>query len=970
MRFMVSGVIVVVMFLFSSLAFAQVYKADMRKGEIKIDGKLDEDAWKNATVYSDFNLLKSMGGGKPKVDTSFRILKDENAVYLGIRCEEPYMDKLRDAFLPRDSSFWERDSVEIFMDPTGKGLTYYHFAVTVSNSQYDAYWIEGGHTQGGYYSSLWDSAVFRGKDYWSCEVKIPLYCFYYTDSTSFSDVWLVNVTRERYTEWELSTWSLLEKGFLEVKNFRKFIDMPVKNPVSDLKVGNAEVDIKDENLRGDLIIKINAAKKAAGLRDIKVYDGEKEIGSKKITLKEGDNSVKIENIEFGKKGNKEISIVVLSGNEKVLGIIQKINISYEKLGVEIEKPFYANCIFPGQKIKNIEGKVYINVPQEKIKNAKLEIELKGENLSRKMDLEAGKTVGFKIKADDLKEGSYNLAVELKGKEGLIEKKEIKIRKLPKPEKGNYIYIDENLNFVVNGKPVYMREWYGGYGYLVSQAIRNKYGDKPDSKFVNEERNCWAGLELERLGEYIWDPEFLAKYHITREELQKVANEEVQRIKQDVEPHQFVYNRIEYVIEKAKDKPQTWLYYLSDEPECRMVSPVYLTYMYKFVKEKDPYHPVMIITRDPEMYTTCADILNPHPYVSPSVDDSGKRKLGVSIREIKNEIREVYESGKNRIPAWCTPQACTFGYYDRFADYPTFDEFNSMVWTAVTNGAKGFTPYIYYDHLNCVDLRLGADFIYETLANLEEFLFTHPDDKLKFENKNRDIDVLIKEKDGKILLIAVNMTDKNQADEIYSKGLSKIKKLYGFRENTVVDVKSGKIKLDFYPYQVHMFTYPEMGKDLKKVEVLKKEIDDIKEGFKKKGNILYGKGRQIEFNSSDTYLPNLFLSTLCDGMTDTAGWIAWVTPTTPQNPSFVEMRFLDFVPEFKRLKVYSATIQDMGVYIWKKGDWEKIAEIKDNKDDVIEFKFDEKIRAVKMKLLITKVKPGTRAEVYEVEMYEN
>ncbi len=477
----------------------------------------------------------------------------------------------------------------------------------------------------------------------------------------------------------------------------------------------------------------------------------------------------------------------------------------------------------------------------------------------------------------------------------------------------------------------------------------------------------TGVEAERVVQV--DEEELKQLGLTRSEVERIAREEVVRMKQDVEPNPLIYKYLEVRIKEAKENPDTRCYYLSDEPECRGVSPVYLTYMYRFIKERDPYHPVMIITREPKAYTTCADILNPHPYLGPRVDDSGKRKMG-SIKQIKDVIREVYESGKNRIPAWCTPQAFTYGFGDRFADYPTFDEFNSMVWTAIVNGTKGLTPFIYCDHLNSVDLRLGADFIYETIEKLEEFLLTHPDKKMKFENKNKDVDILIKESNGKILLIAVNMTENVQKDEIYAEGLKKIKKLYGYREDTVVDVKDGRMKLNFYPYQVHILTYPEMGKDLKKVEELKKEISDIKEGFKKKGNILYGRGRDIEFSSSDPYISNLYLYTLCDGMTDTYGWATIVTRPSIQSPAFVEMRFLNFVPEFKRLKVYTATIKDMEVYIWKKGDWEKIGEVKDNKEDVIEFKYDEKIKTVKMKLAVTKVKPDTKAEIYEVEMYEN
>ncbi|MGC8977454.1 MAG: sugar-binding protein, partial [Candidatus Ratteibacteria bacterium] len=889
--------LIFLLFLFSSIVFAQVYKPDIRKGEIKIDGKLDEDDWKSANVYSGFNLLKSIGGGKPKADTSFRILTDENAIYIGIRCEEPYIDKLKDDFLPRDSSFWERDSVEVFIDPEGRGFNYYQFAVTSSNSQFDSYWIEGGNTQGGYYSGLWESATYKGENFWSCEVKIPLYCFFNTPSKDFSSTWLVNITRNRFPEHELSTWAVCERSFHEVKNFRKFTDMPLKNPVYDIRLGKTEVEIKDEKLKGDLIVKIDVGKKATGLREIKVCEKEREIGSKTVNLKEGENLIKIEDIEFGKEGKREIGIIVLNGNEKVSGFIQEVNITYEKLSVEIKKPFYSRCIYPGQKIKDIEGKVYLNMPEEKIKNSKLTIELKGDDFSREIDLKPENIVEFKVKADDLKEGDYNLIVELKGVEGTIDKKEVKIRKIKKPEKGSYVYIDEDLNLVVNGKPIFVRGWCGNSVYMVSQAIRNKYGNKPNSEYVNT-WECWIGVEAERLSEAYQElKEDMDKMGISKEEFLKVASEERNRIKQDVKPHILVYKYIEKRIEKAKEDPNLWFYYLCDEPECRGVSPVYLKYMYNFIKEKDPYHPVMIITREPKKYTNCADILNPHPYLNPIVDDSGKRKMR-SIKTIKNVIKEVYEAGKYKIPAWCTPQAFSYGFVDRFADYPTFDEFNSMVWTSIVNGAKGLTPFIYSDHFNSIDLRLGVDFIYQTISNLEEFLLTHPENRLRFENKNKDIDILIKEKDGKILLVAVNMTENNQEDEIYSEGLKKIKKLYGFRENTFFDVKDGKIKLGFYPYQVHILTYPQLDKGLKKVEELKDEINKFKEECKSSGNILYGKGRDIEWVSSDSYIGNMFLYTLTDGIKDSFG-----VGYGAQVPFTLEGKFLTFVPEFKRLKIY-------------------------------------------------------------------
>jgi len=924
--------------------------------------------WKAAEAFSGFSHLtrREDQKQKPDVETDFRILRDKDAVYIGIRCQEPLMDKLKDAPLPRDSSFYERDSVEIFIDVEGKGVNYYQFAVTVSNSQFDSYWIEGGNTTGGYYSSIWESAVYKGKDFYTIEVKIPFSCFFKTPSENFSDTWGFNVTRERLAKPELLTWSALGRGFHEPKSFNRAAGMPVKGSLYDIELEGADAFITDKSgdrYKGNLEVSL-VATGSEGERLISVYEEDRLIGNKKVVLKGGKNSIRLEDLNFERLGKKLLRVVVSEGDRVLLGALTETTLEREILKVEIEEPFYANCIFPGQEVRYIEGVVRVNLPDDKIKRSRLLVKLEGEGVNEKKEMVPVKENRFRFRASGLKVGSYRLNAELSGKGVETVGKEVVIRNLEKPEKGNWVYIDKDLNLVVNGKPIFVRGWYGGTGWMVSQELKDRYGDKPNSRHVNV-WECGIGIEAERLHQVGADE--MKAMGISKEELNNVAKEERNRIKQDVEPHLMVYKMMEERIKKNRDNPKAYWYYLADEPECRGVSPVYLRYQYEFIKKMDPYHPVMIISRDPSKYTGCADVLNPHPYLNPSVDSSGKRTMG-SIRTIKNMMIEVLESSRGKIPAWCTPQAFTYGFIDRFADYPTFDEFNCMLFTAVANGCKGFTPFVYNDHFNSVDLRLGADFIYETFEDLDDILIS-PEKPYKTTVSSPDVDVWIKEHRGEVFVIAVNMTDKEMEADINCEQMKRVRRLYGYREKTSVDVKDGKFTLGFYPYQVHLLSYPAKGKGLKTVEALKKEIEETKNGFAEKGNILYGKRKEIEWVGSDPYISNAGLYTLTNGITDSYGWVSWTRPTSEKTPSFVEAKFLTFVPRFKNLKVYSSTIEDMQVYIWKAGDWKKVGEVKENKNKVIEFEWAETLSTVKMKILITKVHPGTKAEIYEIEAYQ-
>jgi len=70
------------------------------------------------------------------------------------------------------------------------------------------------------------------------------------------------------------------------------------------------------------------------------------------------------------------------------------------------------------------------------------------------------------------------------------------------------------------------------------------------------------------------------------------------------------------------------------------------------------------------------------------------------------IRTIVDAKQERCAAWLCPQAFRYSG-TKIADYPNFDEYNCMLWTAIANGAKGITPFIYCDHFNSVDLRMAS-----------------------------------------------------------------------------------------------------------------------------------------------------------------------------------------------------------------------------------------------------------------------
>src|SRR5262245_32812392 len=95
-----------------------------------LDGRLDEPAWRNAAVTDAFTQ-KSPAEGKPPTErTIVRILYDDDALYVGIECEQVKAPVV--ARLTRRDRTVEADAVKIGLDTRGDGKSAYEFSVNAA----------------------------------------------------------------------------------------------------------------------------------------------------------------------------------------------------------------------------------------------------------------------------------------------------------------------------------------------------------------------------------------------------------------------------------------------------------------------------------------------------------------------------------------------------------------------------------------------------------------------------------------------------------------------------------------------------------------------------------------------------------------------------------------------------------------------------------------------------------------------
>jgi len=141
-------------------------------GEIVVDGKLDEEAWRECPVASTGSLRELQTGRQPIFGTHFKTAWSGGNVYFAIRCEERPGEKLNVATRRNeDQAIWYGDVVEILLDTDSH--TYYQIAVNPAGALID---LDRGAPKSGWFD--WDSkaevATQVADDHWTIEICIPV----------------------------------------------------------------------------------------------------------------------------------------------------------------------------------------------------------------------------------------------------------------------------------------------------------------------------------------------------------------------------------------------------------------------------------------------------------------------------------------------------------------------------------------------------------------------------------------------------------------------------------------------------------------------------------------------------------------------------------------------------------------------------------------------------------------------------
>lgn len=164
----------------------RVYTTQQITTPPRIDGKLDDEAWKTGEWSSNFTQLVPDEGAKPSQKTELKILYDDENVYVALRAYDTEPDKIQRIAGPRDA--FRGDMMGVNFDSYNDNQTGFEFNLTAYGQKIDLVLTNPSNWDVSW-NPVWEGKVGMEDSAWVAEMRIP-----------FSQL--------RYSGEEVQTWGL------------------------------------------------------------------------------------------------------------------------------------------------------------------------------------------------------------------------------------------------------------------------------------------------------------------------------------------------------------------------------------------------------------------------------------------------------------------------------------------------------------------------------------------------------------------------------------------------------------------------------------------------------------------------------------------------------------------------------------------------------------------------------------------
>ena len=694
-----------------------------------------------------------IGGGDEVRPTLFKAFHDNDWLYVAVACSEPeLMEMVRKTPQHRHDAhaIYVAPCVEINIDPSGTGLSFYKVAVSCRGDVVDCFCEDDNMgTRTFTYDSRHESgAVARAlseKASWGVEVAIPIGPLVAQGS---ADKWGFSIARnrpfpDRSKAPEASAWPAGLHGFnrpdefarVSLQNFRKDAH------AFELALGTAKVTRGKDGL--DVAVTATVANRTDDFRALRL----------KATLKDANGNVLADTVsalEPCRRNLRTPYALALSGLSPIRGVLcveaiaadgrlerflaQELNVDYSPVRIVLDEPGYHDAFFATMPASRVAGAVVL----EENVGRPLAITLDGPETHEVRQIACAQATNrFEFPFHDKPKGSYVLRA------GGVEKM---FRNLPFQE--GEIWLDKDGIAYRNGKKFVPYGFFSDYfneryeGLTVAQTYCNWMTN------VTELADwCAKG---EKTGRVLIIP-IQQKFGTDGKDVFTPASMQGRL----TDPQRAVLRQL---AEAARKEPWFGFYYMYDEPSGRDLNPEWFKDVRAFLCEIDPYHPTIILDYSlvgNVRYAEGADISCPDAY--PVYCSDG------TTRDPRRLTYDFARAAGHSHAAWMCPQYFDWDVFGRGKRTcgPTYDDLRMQTMLSFIGDVRGFVCWSRWSFCAALNkhLELGPRRIIEEIRAASD-LFLANSRMIKVVSSGPDRTFLAAEKefDGRRLLIACNTAD--------------------------------------------------------------------------------------------------------------------------------------------------------------------------------------------------------------------
>lgn len=141
------------------------------EGSIRVDGRLSEASWASAPRQESFWQLAPQEGAAPQQNTSFQVLYDDDAIYIGVRAFDSSPAAIRGVLTRRDQDSTS-DWITVSIDSYGDKRTAFSFSLNPAGVQVDMRLFDDVKDDIGW-DAVWEGTTSTDEIGWVAEYRIP-----------------------------------------------------------------------------------------------------------------------------------------------------------------------------------------------------------------------------------------------------------------------------------------------------------------------------------------------------------------------------------------------------------------------------------------------------------------------------------------------------------------------------------------------------------------------------------------------------------------------------------------------------------------------------------------------------------------------------------------------------------------------------------------------------------------------------